>query len=230
MKGATTRRVCDPTSSPRHSPRRSGGEAHELKGRPSARRCSNSVTLVPVAPDTPIRKKLKRRQYKDGARFLTFSCYQRLKLMDNPLIRDAFARNFQAAHERFGFIIIAWVVMPEHVHLMLRPRPGDSDIVAPLAWLKRETAKQIIARWRLLRARILTAITDDNDRPHFWQRGGGYDRNIWSEDEMTEKVGYIHRNPVTRRLVERSTDWEWSSARWYAGERDSLVKVDRTAW
>ena len=64
----------------------------------------------------------------------------------------------------------------------------------------------------------------------FWQRGGGYDRNIWSSKEMEEKVVYIHRNPVKRGLVEQAADWEWSSARWYNGARDSIIKVDRTAW
>jgi putative transposase len=181
-------------------------------------------------PNAPLRKRMKRRPALDDARFLTFSCYRRLQLLGNPLIRDHFAKTFQQAHEKFGFIIIARVVMPEHVHVMLRPTPGERDIAAPLAWLKRETAKEVIARWRLMNAPVLTRITDKNGAPHFWQPGGGHDRNIWSSKEMTEKVGYIHKNPVKRGLVEKSVDWEWSSARWYDGRKDSVVVVDRTAW
>jgi REP element-mobilizing transposase RayT len=127
---------------------------------------------------------MKRRPVQDGARFLTFSCYKRLQLLGNAHIRDAAAHLFEEAHERFGFVIIAWVFMPEHIHLMLRPTPGESDIVEPLAWFKRETGRQVIGRWRLLKARVLPSITDEEGRPHFWQHGGGYDRNIWSAKEI----------------------------------------------
>jgi putative transposase len=173
---------------------------------------------------------MKRRPSFTDARFLTFSCYRCLQLMGNPLIRDHFAKCLERGHQKFGFIIIAWVAMPEHAHLMIRPAPGENDIVEPLAWLKRECAKEVIARWRLMTAPILKKITDKDGKPHFWQHGGGHDRNIWSHKEMTEKVGYIHKNPVTRGLVQKADDWEWSSARWYNGRRDGIVVVDRTAW
>src|SRR4051812_3070460 len=128
---------------------------------PAAQWCRHPVTPDPTVGgtlaqvDPPLRKKLKRRQVKDGARFLTFSSYRRLKLLGTPRLRDAFAAKFQEAHERFGFLIIAWVIMPEHVHLMICPAPGESDLVVPLTWLKRESAKQVIGRWRLLSARVL---------------------------------------------------------------------------
>ncbi len=85
---------------------------------------------------------------------------------------------------------------------------------------------QILDRWRTLEAPILPRLLDSNGHSHFWQRGGGYDRNIVTESELFEKVEYIHQNPVRRGLVKRSTDWPWSSARWYAGDRSGPVTID----
>jgi len=59
---------------------------------------------------------------------------------------------------------------------------------------------------------------------HFWQDGGGYDRNIVSDRELYEKVQYIHDNPVRRGLIGRPADWPWSSARWY--ERREGLAMD----
>jgi putative transposase len=56
-------------------------------------------------------------------------------------------------------------------------------------------------------------------RHRFWQPGGGYDRNIRSTPALRAVIDCIHANPVRRGLVARAEDWEWSSARWYAGPR-----------
>lgn len=60
---------------------------------------------------------------------------------------------------------------------------------------------------------VLDWLVGPHGRALFWQRGGGYDRNVRGEDALREKIGYIHANPVRRGLVERAEDWVWSSAR-----------------
>jgi putative transposase len=61
----------------------------------------------------------------------------------------------------------------------------------------------------------------------FWQRGGGYDRNIRTVKEMHEKIAYIHANPVRRGLVERVADWPWSSWRAWDEGIDDPLSIDR---
>src|SRR5262249_48785979 len=63
-------------------------------------------------------------------------------------------------------------------------------------------------------------------RHRFWQPGGGYDRNITSAAALRAVIDYIHANPVRRGLVARAEDWEWSSARWYAGLRPVKLEMD----
>jgi putative transposase len=54
----------------------------------------------------------------------------------------------------------------------------------------------------------------------FWQRGGGYDRNLVRDTTVHRTIDYIHANPVRRGLAVLPEDWPWSSAAWYAGQKD----------
>jgi len=181
---------------------------------------------------------MRRREVINGVRFLTFSCYRRLFLLANPRIRDLFAKELTRVREKHRFRLIAWVVMPNHVHLLIMPRPivGTADRATLLAsWsnvtdiltdLKGEFGKEVIGRWKQLRAPILDSITTSARTPRFWQPGGGFDRNIGDDHVFLQKIAYIHHNPVKNGLVEREEDWAWSSKRWYLGERDGQVPID----
>jgi REP-associated tyrosine transposase len=160
------------------------------------------------------------------ARFLTFSCYRRAGLLSDPLTRDAFVEHLEAQRVRLGFDVIAWVVMPEHVHAVVVPRDGELGPV--LRGVKQGFGRKMIRRWRDRDHSVLEKLTDSDGIVRFWQRGGGYDRNVRDLDELREKVNYIHQNPEKRGLVERSEDWVWSSARDYLGE-SGVIEI-RKRW
>ncbi len=130
------------------------------------------------------------------------------------------------ARELHRFQIFAWVIMPEHVHLMLLPRLPDHPVSAILTSLKQPFAREVIARWRKLDAPVLNRLIHSRGETRFWLRGGGYVRNTRADGEFVEKVNYIHANPVRRGLVDNPTDWKWSSARWHAGMRDGELPMD----
>ena len=75
-------------------------------------------------------------------------------------------------------------------------------------------------------ARFAVARSDGRIEHRFWQRGGGYDRNIVELDTVLAVIGYIHNNPVRRSLVTCPTDWLWSSARWYERMRPFILEMD----
>lgn len=186
---------------------------------------AGSLGLMGSGRGQPIRKRLRRRE-TGGTRFITFSCERRLKLLGNPAIRDFFADSLAGARREHGFALFAWVVMPEHVHLLIRPRPGEPLGVA-LRSLKTGFAKAVIARWRRLNAPILDRLrVGHGGAVRFWQKGGGFDRNVRDKAEFCRKVKYIHRNPVEREFVERPEEWRWSSVRWWMGERVGEVECD----
>jgi len=60
----------------------------------------------------------------------------------------------------------------------------------------------------------------------FWQRGGGYDRNMIHSEIIRASIEYLHLNPVRKHLVERPEDWPWSSAGFYTGKDTYPIRMD----
>ena len=108
----------------------------------------------------------------------------------------------------YGFYINAYVVMPEHVHLLVS-EPDRSTLAVAIQMLK-----QIVSR-----------RSQGSGGEAFWQRRY-YDFNVWSREKFEEKVHYIHQNPVRRGLVERPEDWKWSSFRHIATGEESIVEIE----
>jgi putative transposase len=135
---------------------------------------------------------LVRYQHGGDLHFVTFSCYRRLAYLGTSPARDLFEQSLETVRSRYGFLVTGYVVMPEHVHLLVtEPRIGT------LA--------------RAIQALKLSVAVQRHERP-FWQRRY-YDFNVFTEEKRIEKLRYMHRNPVTRGLVERPEQWPWSSFR-----------------
>ena len=150
------------------------------------------------------RKTRKRFEGTCESRFLTFSCYDRQNLLGHSEIRDAFVERLRYVHGQVEIDLYSWVVMPNHVHLIVRPLSEDVTVSAYLHLLKRTFAYR----------QLKTLRDQGNDLAQFWQAGGGYERNLWSQEEFEEKRDYIHENPVRMGLVTSAEDWRWSSMGW----------------
>jgi putative transposase len=120
--------------------------------------------------------------------------------------------------------------MPEHVHVLFRPRRPSYEMRIILAALKRPVSAAAKAHLTeagdtLWLERL--SVPKAGERVfRFWQPGGGFDRNVFHERSVPAIIDYIHANPVRRGLVESPTDWEWSSARFWDGRRDVPLLMD----
>jgi putative transposase len=144
---------------------------------------------------------LIRLQHSGQSHFVTFSCYQRQTKFNTPAIFSLFLKTLEKARLQFSLRVYGYVVMPEHIHLLLG-EPDSGTLADALHFLKLSSAKQCISG-------------ENVDGGHFWQKRY-YDRNIRSYSDFMEKLRYIHRNPVKRGLCGRPEDWVWSSFRHYA--------------
>jgi putative transposase len=123
------------------------------------------------------------------------------------------------------FLLIAFVLMPEHVHLLVNPTRPDADaesISRFLGKLKRPCSARVKADLMASGSRLLERLTV-RERPgrsvfRFWQEGPGYDRNLNTAKAALAAIDYIHLNPVRRGLVSEATAWRWSSARWFLSD------------
>lgn len=168
---------------------------------------------------------MRRREIEGGIRFITFSCEERLPLLSNPRIADVFVGVLDDVRAELPFMLYAWVLMPEHVHLLVRP-PRGLKMSPVLKLIKQRVANQVLWHWKQLDAPILKKIVLPNGRYKFWLAGGGFDRNVRDVTEFSKEIRYTHRNPVERGLVAKPEDWKWSSVRWWMGQRDGELRCD----
>jgi putative transposase len=150
---------------------------------------------------------LKRFQHECEDHFVTFSCHRRRPYLATPEARDVFLESLEAMRQRYEFEVLGYVVMPEHVHLLLSEPPDHEHhaLATALQAVKISSARRL------------------RERP-FWQRRY-YDFNVFSHDKRVEKLRYMHRNPAKRELVERPEAWGWSSFRFYLEGRIGPVKI-----
>jgi putative transposase len=187
-----------------------------------------------IDPKTGERVVKKRRRRYDGfgdARELTFSCFHRYQFLARDRTRQWFIDELIACRKKWGFHLWAYVIMPEHVHLLVHPQPPNLDVGRIAGDLKENVARKAIRFLEVNAPSWLPRITvreGNKTRRRFWQPGGGYDRNAIEVASLYSMIEYIHANPVRRELVARADDWEWSSARWYAGIRSVPIEMDPT--
>lgn len=155
--------------------------------------------------------------------FITTSCYQRRALLGTPQNRDLFLEVMERVRRRYRFVVVGYVVMPEHVHLLFsEPERGDPSMVMKV--LKQSFARQLLQRWRTgvdprQSSRWRIPVSDGR----VWQHRF-YDFVVFTEKKRAEKLRYMHRNPVVRALVLAPEQWNWSSYRHYAlGERGPVL-------
>ena len=134
------------------------------------------------------------------------------------------------ACERHDLDLWAYVVMPEHMHIVVHPRHDPYNISRILSSLKQPVSKRAILYVKEKAPSKLALMADRQPNGktsyRFWQRGGGYDRNLWSLSYIWETIDYVHGNPVRRGLCDREVDWTWSSARAYADLEDGPLQID----
>ena len=166
---------------------------------------------------------LKRYYGHDDLHFITFSCYQRRPLLGAPTQRDLFLNILEQVRQRYGFLVVGYVVMPEHIHLLIsEPEASSPSVVVQV--LKQEFAKNLMRSIRAQNDSLRSQLwADAHDAKHVWQTRF-YDFNVWSDEKRVEKLRYMHRNPVQRGLVRQPEEWRWSSFRYYAfGECGPVV-------
>ena len=158
--------------------------------------------------------KLVRYQKAGAFHFITFSCFRRQPLLNATAAYMCFEHELEIVRRRYEFVVLGYVLMPEHVHLLLSETRIASLAVA-LQVLKQRTSRKLKSA----------------DQAQFWQRRY-YDFNVWSEEKRAEKLGYMHRNPVVRGLVAEPEDWLWSSCRHYSAGLRGTVEIESfwTAW
>lgn len=154
--------------------------------------------------DSNMTRNLVRYQNAGHLHFVTFSCYDWRPYLASSESRRIFEDALETMRIRYRFVVLGYVVMPEHVHLLVS-----------------EPKRAILAT--AIQAVKLSVTLKRRERP-FWQ-ARYYDFNVFTERKRIEKLRYIHRNPVERGLAERPEEWPWSSFRHYQSGDCGVVAI-----
>ena len=185
--------------------------------------------------------KLRHYAHLNTARFVTFSCYRRLPLLASDTVIQIVVDELAAVRTRHQFRLLGYVIMPEHVHLVIHPKPV-SKLGLVIAEFKSRSAARIIASAKthlkggapgnsksgtsgLVLSEECRIVRAGKARYAFWQPRC-YDHNCRTPASVVEKINYCHNNPVKRGLVTQPDDWRWSSYGWYYGRRDAPITID----
>ncbi len=144
---------------------------------------------------------LKRYQQSKQCHFVTFSCYRRRPRLRDGRLYDLFVNCLERTRTKYRFRLYGYVVMPEHVHLLMS-EPEREVLATAIQALKISVARRAMSHGA------------EHDAP-LWQKRY-YDHNVRNYESFVRKLRYVHRNPVKRGLVEQPEDWKWSSFRHYA--------------
>lgn len=175
--------------------------------------------MGPVMPS-----RLHRTYSAHHLHFITWSCYRRLPFLNSARCRDRFLTILEQVRERFHFVVVGYVVMPEHVHLLVsEPEIGTPSSVMQV--LKQRSARALLPKRQRRNPRQRSLFGEEPRRRAFWQ-ARFYDFNVWTTKKRVEKLRYMHRNPVKRGLMESPEEWRWSSYRFYLLQETGPVRVN----
>ena len=174
--------------------------------------------------------KLRHYDNLNTARFITFSCYHHYPLLRKETTIQYFINVLKNKREEYSLKILGYVIVPNHVHLVLHPRENDK-LGQIMRVIKSLSARDILSQWQKKNYTVLQRlkiIKDGKEKYAFWQKRF-YDFNCRTVASVIEKINYCHNNPVKAGLVKNPEDWKWSSYRWYNGLDDVVLEIDGVA-
>ena len=156
-----------------------------------------------------VRQPLRRYCGLGDLHFITFSCWRRLPLLGSVAARNCLVDVLDVVRNRHQFGLFGYVVMPEHVHLLIS-EPGS-------------TTPSVVVQ--VLKQKVSSELADRRENEEFWQRRF-YDFNVWGNKKFEEKLRYMHENPIRRGLTNNPKDWIWSSWAFYEGLNSVRIRID----
>ena len=173
-------------------------------------------------------KRCQRWNFAGHAHELNFNCYLNRPFLSRERTCEYLIHSINTARRKCEFDLWAYVFMPTHVHLVIHPRCEIYSISDILLAIKQPVSRKAIAYLQEHNpAGLRLLATGQRPRPYrFWQKGGGYDRNLTTIDTLIETIRYIHNNPVRKGLVQTPDGWHYSSATDWEGSKSGPLSVD----
>lgn len=178
-----------------------------------------AAATAPVVPAKPPARILPSDRTLP-ARELTLRSHHRLPILETSPVCAFLAGQIREATARHNFALWAWVIMPDHFHLLVHPRALNCDFLTYLEDIKTSFdagAVDLIAENSPQLLKRLQTRTAGQVAYQFWQATTGQNRTVDFSRPVRPLINHFHDNPVRKGLIDDPTQWRWSSAGWFAG-------------
>ena len=149
-----------------------------------------------------------RWREQGAAYFFTLVTYRRQRILTGDMSRRILRRSFASVRRRLPFDLLAFVLLPDHLHCIWSLPDGDDDFPARWRQIKTLFTRDYLAQGG--RDWDVTEQTRRQGRRGIWQPRY-WEHRIRDEEDYFRHRDYIHLNPVRHGYVERLEDWPWSS-------------------
>jgi len=172
-------------------------------------------------------KKIKHYTDLGHAHFITLVINKRRAVFLNSETARKAIQAIEFYQKSFFIKILGYVIMPDHVHLIVWPQ-GKKTLEEFVRDYKKYLAKEILQRLTISeKTKVLLGRPQKrNHLFQIWQKGY-YDFNIYNQQTLNEKLNYMHYNPVRKGLVENPEEYPYSSCRDCVGKGEVLMEVDK---
>ncbi len=172
-------------------------------------------------------KKWSNQNLPGALHFVTGNVIDRIPVFIHKACCEAFLEVCADLIAKWPAKLIAYVLMPDHFHLIANP--GDGDIRGFSGSLKSLSARRLIQVTSDENLFVREKPERDGSVHQVWQESfKGVP--LWSAWMIWQKINYIHANPVKAKLVASARDYPWSSFRAFYSDSDKPLKVDKDWW
>jgi REP element-mobilizing transposase RayT len=163
------------------------------------------------------------------AQYITSVARDRLPVFRTEALRDIASLALDEARRSAGFLIFAYVVMLDHLHLVTSHHRKPSETLRYINGIVSRRVIDYLKEGNHLTS--LAKLRHETKSRHYTYSLWDHHSNVFpvfSERMLMEKVQYLHLNPIRAKLVERVVDYRWSSAQMWRGVplQDEPLMVD----
>lgn len=170
---------------------------------------------------------------QEGIHFITFAVVEWVDVFSRKEYRDLVVESLRYCQQNKGLILHGWCIMSNHIHLAVSVKHDNlSDVLRDF---KKHTSKEIIKaisknteesrrEWMLAIFTEHGKKNSRNSRYQFW-RQDNQPKEMFSLKFITQKMDYMHNNPVNAGLVEKAEHYTYSSAKDYCGKGKGLLDI-----
>ncbi len=157
----------------------------------------------------------RRWMHEGGIYFFTVVTYRRSRILTETLARESLRAAIENTRSRYPFEVVAWCLLPDHLHCVWALPADDCDFSRRWAMIKVSFTQQYLSSGG---CEHTTNLSRNRKRERgLWQRRF-WEHRIRDERDFQQHVNYIHYNPVKHGLVEQVDDWPWSTYHRYIRE------------